>query len=202
MPWRVFGETLVTFVVIFDPIGSVPFFLALTEGRAPRERHRAAYLAVLAAAGVLAAFAAFGQALLAYLSISLESLMVAGGLLLLLVAAEMLRGGDPTAGVPEDASLALVPLGTPWLAGPGAIVQTVLAMRRHEELPERLAVVGGIALALGLVLLALRLATLVARVIRPSAIHFVTRIMGLLLTAIAVQLIVDAVARWLRGGLA
>lgn len=156
MPWRVFGETLVTFVVIFDPIGSVPFFLALTEG----------------------------------------------GLLLLLVAAEMLRGGDPAAGVPEDASLALVPLGTPWLAGPGAIVQTVLAMRRHEELPERLAVAGGIALALGLVLLALRLATVVARVIRPSAIHFVTRIMGLLLTAIAVQLIVDAVARWLRGGLA
>lgn len=75
-------------------------------------------------------------------------------------------------------------------------------MRRHEELPERLAVVGGIALALGLVLLALRLATVVARVIRPSAIHFVTRIMGLLLTAITVQLIVDAAARWLRGGLA
>jgi multiple antibiotic resistance protein len=121
--------------------------------------------------------------------------------LLFLVALDMLRGADSLIRVPEDISVALVHLGTPFLAGPGAIVATIVLTRQHPALGERLAVAAGAALALLVVLVALRFAALVGRLLRPSAIHFLTRIMGLLLTAIAVQLVADAVTRWLRAGL-
>jgi len=201
MAWRTFGESLVTLVVILDPLGTVPVFLSVTQPMEPRARNRAAYVSVLVAAIVLGAFVAFGQALLAYLSISVESLMVAGGVLLFIVALEMLRGGDSLTATHEGASVALVPIGTPLLAGPGAIVATIVLIRQHPGLVERLAVIGGLVLALLVVLGALRFASACARFLRPSAIHFVTRIMGLLLTAIAVQLVVNAVARWQRFGL-
>jgi small neutral amino acid transporter SnatA (MarC family) len=88
--WRTFGQSFVTLLVILDPLGGVPAFLGLTRALDSPARHRAAYSGVLAASGMLAVFAAFGQAILAYLSISVESLMVAGGMLLFVVAPEML----------------------------------------------------------------------------------------------------------------
>jgi len=199
--WRTFGEALVTLLVILDPLGTVPVFLSVTASLDRRARNRAAYVAVLVAAAVLGVFIAFGQALLEYLSISVESLMVAGGVLLFIVALEMLRGGEGLVGTHEGASVALVPIGTPLLAGPGAIVATIVLIRQHHGLVDRIAVVGGLLLALAVVLVALRFAAACARFLRPSAIHFITRIMGLLLTAIAVQLVVDAVARWQAHGL-
>jgi multiple antibiotic resistance protein len=201
MAWRTFGQSFVTLLVILDPLGNIPLFLSLTRQDVPRARHRAAYVAVLVAGAVLAGFAAFGDALIRYLSISLASLMVAGGVLLFLVALDMMRGADSLVVVPEDASVALVPLGTPFLAGPGAIVATIVLTRQHPAVSERLAVVIGAVLALLVVLAALRFASALARLLRPSAIHFLTRIMGLLLTAIAVQLVADAVQRWVRTGL-
>src|SRR6266516_5445427 len=88
--WRTFGESLVTLLVIMDPLGTVPVFLSVTQPMERHARNRAAYVAVLVAAIVLGVFIAFGQALLQYLSISVESLMVAGGVLLFIVALEML----------------------------------------------------------------------------------------------------------------
>ena len=201
MAWRTFGQSFVTLLVILDPLGNIPLFLALTSHDEPRARNRAAYVAILVAGGILATFAAFGDALIRYLSISLESLMVAGGVLLFLVALDMLRGAASLVTAPEDVSVALVPLGTPFLAGPGAIVATIVLTRQHPAVQERLAVIAGAALALLVVLAALRFASLLGRLLRPSAIHFLTRIMGLLLTAIAVELVADAVTRWLRAGL-
>jgi multiple antibiotic resistance protein len=200
MAWRTFGQSFVTLLVILDPLGNVPLFLALTRHDEPRARHRAAYVAILVAGVILATFAAFGDALIRYLSISLESLMVARGVLLFLVALDMLRGAESLVTVPENASVALVPLGTPFLAGPGAIVATIVLTRQHPAALERLAVIAGAALALLVVMAALRFASLLGRLLRPSAIHFITRIMGLLLTAIAVELVADAVTRWLRAG--
>ena len=201
MAWRAFGQSFVTLVVILDPLGNIPLFLALTQREEPKARNRAAYVSILVAGAILAGFAAFGDALIRYLSISLESLMVAGGVLLFLVALDMMRGADSLIRVPEDISVALVPLGTPFLAGPGAIVATIVLTRQHQALGERLAVAAGAALALLVVLSALRFAAALGRLLRPSAIHFLTRIMGLLLTAIAVQLVADAVTRWVRAGL-
>jgi multiple antibiotic resistance protein len=198
--WRTLGQSFVTLLVILDPLGNIPVFLSLTATHEERARHRAAYVAILVAGAVLGVFAVFGNALIRYLSISLESLMVAGGILLFLVALDMLRGVDPPLGVPSDVSIALVPLGTPFLAGPGAIVATIVLTRQHPGVSQRFAVVGGAALALVVVLLALRFAALIGRLLRPSAIHFLTRILGLLLTAIAVQLVAGAVSRWLEFG--
>jgi multiple antibiotic resistance protein len=198
--WRAFGQSFVTLIVILDPLGGIPVFLSLTRDLDPKPRNRAAYVAVATAAAILAGFGAFGAALIGYLSISLESLMVAGGILLFLVALDLLRGAGTMITAPEDASVALVPLGTPLLAGPGAIVAAILLTQQHTGWAERLAVVGGAAVALFVLLVALRFASALGRLLRPSAIHFLTRIMGLLLTAIAVQLVADAVARWTRYG--
>jgi multiple antibiotic resistance protein len=202
MAWRVFGQSLVTLLVIMDPLGGVPVFLSLSRGLDQQHRNRAAYVAVAVAAAVLASFAAFGEALLRYLSISLESLMVAGGVLLFVVALEMLRGAGSSVESHEGVSIALVPLGTPLLAGPGAIVAIIVLVRQHPEALQRVAIAGGTAMALLVVLVSLRFASACSRFIRESAIHFITRIMGLLLTAIAVQLVVDAIVLWHRAGIA
>ncbi len=199
---RILGEALVTLLVILDPLGNIPVFLVLTGGLSGRARNQASYLSVLVAAIVVILFALFGQVLLQYLNISLESLMVAGGVLLFLVAIEMLRGGgDLLSASHEEANVAFVPLGTPLLAGPGAIVATMVLIRQHPSVAGHLSVILGVLAALVLVLITLRFASSCARFIRPSAIHFTTRIMGLLLTAIAVQLVVGAIARWQRIGL-
>ena len=121
-PARLFGEAFVTLFVIMDPIGTIPLFLSLTRGRSPASRRRAAWQAVSVSFGVIVAFAFFGQRILAYLHISLPALQCAGGLLLLLVALELLTGKDEDPVVNAETNIALVPLGTPLLAGPGAIV--------------------------------------------------------------------------------
>jgi multiple antibiotic resistance protein len=94
--WRVFGETIVTLLVIMDPPGTAPIFVSLTREYSPRQRTKAAVGAIGAASALIVGFALFGRIILDYLHVSLESLSVAGGLLLLLVALEMLRGEDMT----------------------------------------------------------------------------------------------------------
>jgi multiple antibiotic resistance protein len=145
------------------------------------------------ALGVIAAFALFGQEILTYLHISLPALQGAGGLLLLLVALQLLTGQD--SGMSSDAgvNVALVPLGTPLLAGPGAIVATMLAVREAEGVPGFLAVSSGLLSALLIVWLFLRFAGQVHRVLRDSGTMLVTRIAGLLLSAIAVQMIANSI---------
>lgn len=119
---RLFGAAFVTLFVIMDPPGTVPLFLALTTGRSPQARRRAAWQAVLVAFTVIVVFALFGQQLLDYLGIGIPALQGAGGLLLVLVALELLTGQSEPPRQVEDVNVALVPLGTPLLAGPGAIV--------------------------------------------------------------------------------
>jgi multiple antibiotic resistance protein len=199
MNLKLLGEALVTLFVIMDPPGSVPIFLALTGKLPPRERNRAAWQAVALAAGVIVVFAVAGQQILRYLGIGLPAVQGAGGLLLLLVALELLTGkaDDPTKAV--TANIALVPLGTPLLAGPGAIVATMLFVRRAHGPRDIAAIALGIVLVLGLVWLVLRFSGFVVRVLRPSGIEVVTRIAGLLVAAIAVQLIADAVGAFVTG---
>ena len=126
MNWQLFGEAFVTLFVIIDPPGTVPIFLGLTSTMTTRKRRRAAQQAVLVAFGVIVAFAVFGQTILDYLGISLPALQAAGGLLLLLVALELLTDNAKEPEAHESVNIALVPLGTPLLAGPGAIVATML----------------------------------------------------------------------------
>src|SRR4051794_13196806 len=116
------SEVFVTLFVIMDPIGTIPIFLSLTRGRSPATIKRAAWQAVLVSFAVIVVFAFFGQRILDYLGISLPALQCAGGLLLLLVALELLTGRGDEPMRQGDTNVALVPLGTPLPAGAGAAV--------------------------------------------------------------------------------
>ena len=193
MDAQFFGEAFVTLFVIMDPLGTVPIFLALTGGYTMRARSRAAGLAVLVSLGVIISFAVFGQQILNYLGIGIPALQGAGGLLLLLVALDLLTGRAEDPREVQDVNVALVPLGTPLLAGPGAIVATIVFVRRADQIGDYLAL-GLAILAVHLSLfLALRFSGGIIRVIRDSGIVLVSRIAGLLLSAIAVQLVADSV---------
>ena len=196
MDARLFGEVLVTLFVIIDPPGTVPMFLALTGGMAAAERARAAWQAVAVAGGVIVGFAIAGQQVLAYLGITLPALQGAGGLLLLLVALELLTGRTDDMERPTTANVALVPLGTPLLAGPGAIVATILFVQRARTPGAYVAIGLAVLLVLGLLWVTLRFSGLIVRVLRRGGIEVMTRIAGLFLAAIAVQLIADAIGEF------
>ncbi len=193
MNTKLFVEAFVTLLVILDPPGMVPIFLALTGALPARDRYRAGSQAVALAGGVIVVFAVAGQQILHYLGIDLPALQGAGGLLLVLVALELLTGKQDDADPAATTNVALVPLGTPLLAGPGAIVATMLFVRRSQHPGDYLALALAIALALVAVWLVLRFSGIVVKILRPSGIEVLTRIAGLLLAAIAVQLIASAV---------
>jgi multiple antibiotic resistance protein len=197
---RLFSEVFITLFVIMDPPGTVPIFLGLTGSMTGRQRTRAARQAILVAFGVIAAFALFGQQLLDYMHISLPALQASGGLLLLLVAMELLTGKseEPQPSGNTKVNVALVPLGTPLLAGPGAIVATMLFVRRADGTADYLVIGLGILAVMLIVWLVLRFSGLIVRLLRPGGIEVLTRIAGLLLAAIAVQLIADAVAAFVE----
>ena len=157
-----------------DPPGTVPIFLALTSGRSKKDRRGLALQAAAVSLGVIACFAAFGQQILKYLGITVPALEGSGGLLLLLVALELLTGRADEPSETTDVNVALVPLGTPLLAGPGAIVAVHVV-----------------------IWLTMRYSVVIIRVIKDSGVTLVTRIAGLLLAAIAVQMVADAVHAYL-----
>ncbi len=194
MDWRLFGSVFVTLIVIMDPPGIVPIFLGLTHRRGAAAMRRLALQATLTALGVIVGFALFGQAILDYLHVSLPALQASGGLLLLLVALQLLMGKSGEIGASsEDVNVALVPLGTPLIAGPGAILAVMLFMQWADTAGQYVAVAAGV-LAVHLVLyLAMRYSTMIARVLGTSGITVLTRISGMLLAAIAAQLIGNAV---------
>jgi multiple antibiotic resistance protein len=188
-----FASAFITLFVIMDPVGTVPLFLSLTGGYEQPRVRRAARQAVLVSFLVISVFAFFGQRILAYLHVSLPALQCAGGLLLLLVALELLtgRGDDPVR--QGDTNVALVPLGTPLLAGPGAIVATMVFSKRVHDLGDFVAVAVAVILVHLCIWTAMTFSIPILRLLRDSGILLVTRIAGLLLSAIAVQLVADAV---------
>ena len=191
---KFFVEVFVTLLVVVDPPGMVPIFLALTGGMPRRERHLAALQAVGLALGVIVVFAVAGQQILKYLGIDLPALQGAGGLLLLLVALQILTGSAEDPSKPATTNVALVPIGTPLLAGPGAIVATMLFVRRATHFADYLAIAAGILVVMVVVWVVLRFCNVIVKILRPSGIDVLTRIAGLLCAAIAVQLVADAVA--------
>lgn len=197
---RLLTEVFITLFVIMDPPGIVPIFLGLTGAMTAKERHRAARQAVLVAAGVIVAFALFGQRLLDYMHISLPALQASGGLLLLLIALDLLTGKMEDPEAPNgNVNIAMVPLGTPLLAGPGAIVAAMLFVQRVDGTSaDWLAVVLGFAGVVLSMWVAMRFAGVILRILGESGTLLVTRIAGLLLAAIAVQLVADAVTAFIQ----
>lgn len=191
-------EVFVTLFVIMDPPGTIPLFLSLTSGRSPAMRKRLAGQAVLVAFVVIVVFAFFGQSILHYLGITLPALQAAGGLLLLLVALELLTGHADDPVETTNVNVALVPLGTPLLAGPGAIVATIVFVQRIDDVWEGVAVALGIVAVHVVLWMFMRFSVVIIRVIKESGVTLITRIAGLLLSAIAVQLVADAVTAFVK----
>ncbi len=191
---QLFSSTLLTLIVILDPPGLLPVFLGLTARLSAKERNRAALRASLVALGVIALFAVFGRYILAYLHISVEAMQVSGGFLLLLVSLQLLMGQESTpATEAERTNVAIVPLGTPLLAGPGAIVATMLAVNQAHTPQDYLWVAGALIASIVVVYLFLRFAGGIRHILRESGTVLASRIAGVLLSAIAVQMIADGV---------
>jgi multiple antibiotic resistance protein len=199
MNWVLLTEVFVTLFVIMDPVGTIPLFLSLTRGRSAATSRHAAWQAVTVSFAVIVAFAFFGQQILEYLHISLPALQCAGGLLLLLVALELLTGKEEDPTVNSETNVALVPLGTPLLAGPGAIVATMVFSKQVHHAGQFAAVALGVVLVHVTIWLAMRFSMPILRLIREGGVLLVTRIAGLLLSAIAVQLVADAVRAFIAG---
>ncbi|NRQ40058.1 MarC family protein [Nonomuraea sp. NN258] len=200
---RFFVEAFVTMFVIMDPPGVIPLFLAYTFGRDAHERKRIAWQAAVTAFGLIVVFAVFGQVILGYLHVEVPAMQIAGGLLLLLVALELLRGvAQPrTDTVRSNVNVALVPLGTPLLAGPGAIVATIVfaqqAAGRTVQVATLLVAIAAVHILLWLFM---RFSAAIIRVIKENGVELVTRIAGLLLSALAVQLIINAIRSLMQTG--
>jgi multiple antibiotic resistance protein len=190
---KLLASVYLTLFVIMDPPGIIPIFLALTGRRGKKAMTRLALQAALTSFGVIVAFALFGERILAFLGISLPALQVSGGLLLLIVALELLTGKTDEPTEVDDVNVAMVPLGTPLLAGPGAIVATILFVRQADTAPEISALALGIILVHVTIYLAMRYSVFLGNLLKPTGILVLTRIAGLLLAAIAVELVADGV---------
>ena len=197
-----FVEATITLVVIMDPPGTIPVFLSLVGRKSRASRIRAARQGVLVSLGVITLFAVAGEAILAYLGIGIPALQGAGGLLLLLIALDLLTGrGNSEPEAVDDVNVALVPLGTPLLAGPGAIAATIVYVRQaHGQFGSYLALAAAIVVVHLLLFLCLRYSGGVIRLIKESGILLMAKIAGLLLAAIAVQLVANSVRGFVTGG--
>ncbi|MGH3864185.1 MarC family protein [Actinokineospora sp.] len=206
MSWfdvQIFTHALITLLVIMDPPGTIPVFLSLTGRKTKATRLRAARQAVLVSLGVITLFAIGGEAILSYLGIGIPALQGAGGLLLLLIALDLLTGrGMTEPEAVEDVNIALVPLGTPLLAGPGAIAATIVFVRQADTDSGGggYVAVGAAIVAVHFILwLCLRYSGVVIRIIKDSGILLLAKIAGLLLAAIAVELIANSVKGFISG---
>ncbi|MBS0535415.1 MAG: NAAT family transporter [Proteobacteria bacterium] len=202
MPFEFLVSALVTILVVVDPVGLVPAFLAVTHGLPEKSRPHVAVRACLIATAILAGSALIGNWLLHALSISLPAFRIAGGLLLFSIASEMVFGVRVTrqTEAAEQAieervrNIAAFPLAIPLMAGPGAITASVLLSGRSGGDPVKLAMLlAVIAAIMGLCLLVFLLATRIGNLLGSTANMVMSRLLGVLLAALAVQFVIDGV---------
>jgi multiple antibiotic resistance protein len=200
---------LVALLVTVDPLGLVPIFVALTPGMGEAERAALARRAVLLASLVLLLFAIAGEAVLGWLGIGMPAFRVAGGLFLFLLALEMVfeRRGQRRSGSAEELAddraggdLAVFPIGIPLIAGPAAITTTILvADRLGGTVGGRLAMLAAVLATMAITWSALFVAGRLARALGPTLIGVASRLLGLLLGALAAQYVLDGLAQVFRG---
>jgi multiple antibiotic resistance protein len=186
MNLSVFVQTFVAVFVLADALGNAPIFIILTKGMDAAQKRRVVDRATVVATGVLLGFAFAGQAVLGYLHISMASLKVAGGLLLLLIALDMLQGGLDTPIVEEERDVAITPLALPLMAGPGTMTTVMILM--SEAPMARLSVVGGILSAMVVTWFIVRQSSRIDRWIGAEGAVIITKILGFLLAALAVEI--------------
>jgi len=193
-------QSFLTLFVIMDPVGLAPVFVALAGGRPEAERRHIARAAVLVAGGILGAFALGGAWLLGHLGISLGAFRVAGGVLLFKLAVDMVLAQHERETEEEEAEarartdISVFPLAIPLIAGPGALASVMILAGESGRVPNGLVIVlGTTAAVLAMCYAALRMAAGLARLLGQTGVNVVTRVLGVLLAALAVQYVADGV---------
>jgi multiple antibiotic resistance protein len=200
---ELFVSAFVTFLVVIDPPGCAPIFASLTSRTTPAHRRAMALRSVGIAAGILLFFGLLGQDLLGALGVSLSAFRIAGGILLFLIAIDMVfekrterrehRAEEVSAREAEDISV--FPMAIPMIAGPGSIASVMLLMARSEGLIASLVVLGALAATLVLTLLSLLLAGPLMRLLGHRMEAMLTRLLGVILAALAAQFVIDGLKR-------
>ena len=200
---ELFVSAFVTFFVVIDPPGCAPIFASLTHDAPPAQRRMMAIRSVLIAAGILLFFALFGEDLLEALGISLAAFRIAGGIMLFLIALEMVfekrtqrrenRAQEVNADT-EHEDVSVFQMGIPMIAGPGSIASVMLLVARCDRLTETLVVFGALAAVLLLTLAALLAAGPLMRLLGHKTEAMLTRLLGVILAALAAQFVIDGIA--------
>ena len=201
-PAALFQAALTLFAIV-DPVGVIPIFLLATRGFSRDQQHRAAWISALTVWLVLVIFTFLGDPMLRFFGIRIEAFSVAGGLLLLMLALSMLQAHvSPMKQTPDEAleaeekeAVGAVPLGVPLLAGPGAITHVIVAAGAAQGAPlEQAALLIPVSLVALSVWLSFRAAPAIARRMGKTGIHVVTRLMGLIIAAISIEMIARGLA--------
>ena len=187
--------------VIVDPVAVVPAFLAMTPNDTAEQRIRTARLACCVAAGVMLAFSLAGQVIFKVMGITMPAFQIAASILLLMVALDMVRAQrsrvqetrEETKAGAEKPDIAVTPLAIPMLAGPGAISTTILLQNEAKDIPQHIALYACIVAVAFVSYLILRISARSTRWLSPIVMSIAIRIMGLLLAAVAVQFMLNAI---------
>jgi len=198
--WGFIAFSFSSLFVIVDPIATVPAFLAMTPTDTPEQRLKMARLACLVAAGILLAFALAGTWIFRFLGITIASFQMAGSIVLLLIALDMLRAQrSRVQETPEEtdaglakADIAVTPLAVPMLAGPGAISTVVLLHSKAADWTQQIALMLCIVAVAVATYFIFAVSARGAKWLSPIALRLTTRVMGLLLAAIAMQFLINA----------
>ena len=201
---ELFLSAFVTLFVIIDPPGCAPIFASLTTNCTPEQRRGMALRSVLIAAGILVFFAILGEDLLEVLGIGLPAFRIAGGIMLFLIALEMVferrtarretRAQEINA-TPEIEDISVFPMGIPMIAGPGSIASVMLLVGRSEGLQQSLTVFAALAAVLLLTLVSLVAAGALMRLLGHRMEAMLTRLLGVILAALAAQFVIDGINR-------
>lgn len=205
---ELFTSAFITLAVIIDPPGCAPIFASLTSGTAAAHRRAMAIRSVMVAWCILLFFALLGEPLLRTLGISLSAFRLAGGIMLFMIALDMVferrterreERAREIEGTPEAEDVSVFPMAIPMIAGPGSIATIMLMSARAEGTAEGLIVLGAMTAVLVLTLLALLAAGPLMKLIGAKLEAMITRILGVILAALAVQFVLDGLERSLPG---
>ena len=197
---ELFGSALVTFLVIIDPPGCAPIFASLTRGTPPAHRRTMAIRSSLIAWAILLFFALLGRPMLHALGISLGSFRIAGGIMLFFIALDMVferrterreKRAEEIEGTPEAEDISVFPMAIPMITGPGSIASAMLWVSRAEGIAQVAVVLAAITTVMAITLLTLLAAGPLMRMIGEKVEAMITRILGVILAALAAQFVVD-----------
>jgi multiple antibiotic resistance protein len=197
---ELFISAFITLFVVIDPPGCAPIYASLTGGATDRQRRSMAWRAVALAGAILIFFALFGEDLLGFLHIDLDSFRIAGGIMLFVIAIDMVfekrterreQRAEKIMATPEVEDVSTFPMAMPMIAGPGSIASVMLLVSQNDGIEAALTIFGALLAVLLITLAALLLAGPLMRVMGAKAEAVITRLLGVLLAALAAQFVID-----------